>query len=314
MKGTNREIVITDVQRGPKGEYNVVGDSESHQSLIQDSLAATRGHLLENGWQKVGSSKIYNGRLVGVWENGQTKEFISVNENVCWALWVDIEGFSSLYRDATGSKALWGLHGLIKDLYQIGHQLYPGEGERLFIHQTGDGFIMGPDSGDLDLLRPLAIGMTLLRAALTRGRCLKIGIGLGALADVQGCYPREMMKNCEDGAVSLGAGIMTIFPVMGEGLVDAHGVAGKASGPLLIIRRDLIDTIPVKGVPRILYREHIEIDWIHADLPEAKNIQDTLGCKGDSVTYETQLRSYVDANKSLPDPWRKSAELLIRGY
>lgn len=316
MKGTNREVVICDVQVGTERDFKVMGESTAHASLVQDSLAATQGHLLGIGWQKVGTSKTYNGRLVDVWKNGQMRELIAVYESVCWALWVDIEGFSSLYRDATGSKAIWGLHGLMKDLYRIGHHVYPGEGERLFIHQAGDGFIMESDFGDMDLLRPLAIGTALLRAALMRGRCLKIGIGLGTLADVKGCYPRELMENFEDGGVSIGAGIMTIFPVMGEGLVDAHSVSGKASGPLLITRRDLLDTIPDEGLPKIVYREHIEIDWIHADFPEAERIQDKLGCKGNPATYATQLRSYVDAdgNKSLPDPWRKSAELLIRGY
>lgn len=316
MKGTNREVVICDVQVASERDFKVMGESTAHASLVQHSLVATQAHLAENRWRKIGTSQIYNGRLFDVWENDQTQALISVNENVRWALWVDIEGFGSLYKDTVGSKAIWALHHLMQDLYRIGALVYPHEGERLFIHQLGDGFIVEPDFGDMDLTRPLAIGTALLRASLLRGRCLKVGIGLGTLADVQSCYPGEVMKNFQNGAAPLGAGLMTIIPVMGDGLVDANKVSGRASGPLFITRPDLHDAIPPEGVPMITRETHIEIDWIHADLPEAKKIQDRLGCKGDPATYETQLRAYVDADesKSLPDRWRKSAELLIRGY
>lgn len=162
-----------------------------------------------------------------------------------------------------------------------------------------------PDFGDMELTRPLAIGTALLRASLTRGGCLKVGIGLGTLADVQGCYPGEVMKNFRNGAAPLGAGVMTIIPVMGDGLVDANKVSGRASGPLLITRPDLHDAVPPEGVPMIAHETYIEIDWIRADLAEADRILDTLNCIGDPATYASQLRLYVDANanKSLPEPW-----------
>ena len=309
---TNREVLISDVDAGPDGEFYVARESETHQSLIHDTLAATQAYLNASGWQRVGSSTICNGRAVDVWRNQDSGDLIAVYENVRWALWLDIEGFGSLYDGTFGKRAILALGSLIQDLYRIGTLVYPQE--RLFIRQLGDGFIVEPDFGDLDIMRPLAIGTALQRAALMRGHCLKIGIGIGVVADVQSCYPREVMKNFKNGRANLGAGLMTITTVMGQGLIDANKVSGRASGPLLLIRPDLEDTIPQGHVPRLSRETHIEVDWIHLDLPETARIQGVLGASLDSLDCESCLRSYIGKNTSLSDSWRDSAELLIRGY
>ena len=315
MKEPNRKVLVCDVQSSEgTGEDSVRGDSALAGELTKANLAETKAALDQRGWKHVGQCKIYNGRAVDVWQEAATEKRIAVWEYVRWMIWVDLEGFGHLYRAGEDNKALWALRGLMRDLFRVGKELYPGEGERLFIHQVGDGFIVEPDFGDVDLLRPLAIGIALHRAALLRGSCLKVGIGLGTLADVQGCYPEEIMNEQQDGAIRIGAGLMTVFPVMGDGLVDAHAVSEKASGPLLLVRGDLADALPKEGASIIQYSSHFEVDWIHVGLAEVASILKTLGLNPTSEQLEEKLREYLDSYGSIRNEWRKSAELLLRGY
>ena len=249
-----------------------------------------------------------------MWRKEDEDQLLAVWEMVKWVVWVDLEGFSCLHSRGEDTKGLLALRGLMGDLFHLGNRVYPAEGERLFIHQVGDGFVVKPDFGDIDLLRPISVGVALLRASLLRGSCLKVGIGLGDLADVQGCYPQEIQASQEDGCVCIGAGLMTMFPVMGDGLVDSHAVSQKASGPLLITRGDLIDVLPKAAIPIAEYRDHFEVDWVHANLEEADQILTTLGLSCDAHQLEELLRSYLKLNTALRDNWRKAAQLLIRGY
>ena len=314
MKESNRKVSICDVERKDNtSEDEVKGESVLAGQLAMPSLPETKIRLSEDGWKNVEQCKIYNGRLVDIWQRESDPRRIAVWEMVRWIIWVDLEGFSHVYME-NEDKALWALRGLVRDLHSVGVKLYPYEPERLFIHQVGDGFVVEPDFGDIDLLRPIALGIALHRASVIRGSCLKIAIGLGTLADVQGCYPDEIMSKQKDGAIQLGTGLMTVFPVMGDGLIDAHEVSKRASGPLLLVRGDLADALPNRNIPTIPYHRHFEVDWMHADLIEATDILTLLGHCTTPINLEEKLTEYLGSHDSMGNEWRKSAKLLIRGY
>lgn len=311
----NRQVLAFNVEIAPDtGEHKLKDEFFIPEDIQAPTLAGTLEILRQSSWNPIGHCMTFNDRRVPVWELAETGKKIAIFELVRWMMWVDLEGFSYLYRDEVGERAIWGVHCLMKDLYSIGNVVYSCDNNRLFMHQVGDGFIIKPDFGDIDLLRPLAIGTALFRAALLRGYCLKAGIGLGGLADIKGCYPENIMNTCDDGCVQMGDGLMTVFPVMGDGLIDSHAISEKASGPIIIVRKDLADAVPEHGFPRIDYKSHFEIDWIHAESTEIDKIMHVFEMDATRDILKDKMKEYLDQNFSMSDAWRKSAELLLRSY
>jgi len=230
-----------------------------------------------------------------------------------WVLWVDVEGFSYLYREKDSFIEIQ-LKELQSDLFKIGNDIFPQYSERLFIHQVGDGFVIKPTIGEENLDRPISITIALLRMTLMRGACLKIALGEGSISDVTGLWQKEIQDKYENNMVRIGEGIMTLFPIMGDGLIDAYNYSKCASGPLLIVRDDLRDCLPKDGLNFIEYNKHIEIDWIHSRADFAQDILTAMGAKADVKELCLKLEQYIKKAKSLPDNWRKAAFLLIRGY
>lgn len=156
-----------------------------------------------------------------------------------WSIYIDIEGFGSTYDN--NSRALISLGALMEGIYLIGTRCFPESPDRLFAHQIGDGFVIVSEFGSKSLDRPLSIATLLLRRVLTHGGICKAAISEGDFADVKGCYPKSIRDNSNgDGILSLGHGLMTIFPVMGTALINSHRIHQSApSGSLLVIDKIL---------------------------------------------------------------------------
>ena len=95
--------------------------------------------------------------------------------------------------------------------------------------------------------------------------------------------------------VRLGAGIMTLFPVMGTALIRAISVAKKCpSGPLLAVaaanRKRLPDGLIIHEVPS---QGIIVVDWIHSKNELSKDISIKSQLKWpDTLTISEQLKDY----------------------
>jgi hypothetical protein len=186
-----------------------------------------------------------------------------------WSIWIDVEGFSNLYRKKS-SQAILHLNELMASLYRIGVHVFSESPDRLFIHQFGDGFIVVSDFPEKEPTRPIAI----MRHLLKKGVTTKAAIAAGDWGDISSCYPDEVIKVAQDRRfLRIGQGIMTIIPVMGMALIAAHKLSETDSGSLL-----LLDTSFFSGIPNeIIYKSGTAstIDWIHTELPDVKSDGDT---------------------------------------
>ena len=162
-----------------------------------------------------------------------------------WCSFVDILGFRRLW-ESEQSKALYALRELMQTIYRIGTRVYANEGERLFVHHMGDGFAIVSDFGEASFERPLGIATALMRRLASAGTFAATAISEGDLSDITGCYPDEVMKDCEDGhVVRLNTGLMTLSSVMGTAFIRAYRLHGEApSGPFVIVSKEQEDRVP----------------------------------------------------------------------
>lgn len=225
-----------------------------------------------------------------------------------WAINIDLEGFGHLYDKE--QLVLLSLCELMEGIFRIGVQCYPESPDRIFAHQLGDGFVIVSDFPEVTLERPVAIALSLLRHVATSGRYAKATISDGEFADIQSCYP-SCIFNAADShkRVRLGAGIMTLFPVMGTALIRAISVAKKCpSGPLLAVaaanRQRLPDGLIIHEVPS---QDIIIVDWLHSKNELAKDIanKSQLNWPDTSIISE-QLREYCQT-QPVKEEWKSSA-------
>ena len=195
-----------------------------------------------------------------------------------WCVFVDILGFSQLW-ETRQWKALHALRELMGAIYRIGTRMYPNEGERLFVHHIGDGFAIVSDFGEASFERPLAIASALMRHMASTGTFAAAAIAEGEFSDITGCYPEEIMKDCEDGhVVRLNAGLMTLSPVMGTAFIRAYRLNDEApSGPFVIVSEEHGDRVPGGFECRLAEGKGdsklISVDWMRAECPTVARIQ-----------------------------------------
>jgi hypothetical protein len=193
-----------------------------------------------------------------------------------WCIYIDMEGFSTLY--AKEDQILWSLGQMMLAIHRIGTHVYPSPPDRLFAHQTGDGFVIQSDFNESSPLRALSIAVVVLRHVASTGRYARAAISEGEIADIVGCYPKEVRDDqVRDGVVSLGEGLMTLFSVMGMGLirsVKTNKIGPR--GPLLLLDPRFRTRLP-KDVPTQSTQENddapLSVDWVHIDLPLVHQIQ-----------------------------------------
>jgi hypothetical protein len=249
-----------------------------------------------------------------------------------WALWVDIDGFSAMYKGEQEDQALTVLYDLMWDIFLIGKVVYPGafessgaegfDNKRLFAYQYGDGFLISLDFGFHSTKEVIDIAVALLRATAFRGLgYLRCGVSRGSVADIVGCYPPPVQEgHHRDGRVELGHGLMTISPVMGLGLVRAVDSSKRGPrGPLLLLDGRFEGDLDRNKYP-ILKNEDgvLVVDWVRCQSPGAQGIIAFTGGPQSGPANITLrlllgLEDYLKTPGEIPGKWREGAESLLRG-
>jgi hypothetical protein len=224
-----------------------------------------------------------------------------------WFLWIDIEGFGARWNN--DNAPLQALNALMTGIFRIGTRLYSEPPDRLFAHHMGDGFVLLSDYPEASLDRAVAIAVALLRhVAVSSGMFAKAALSEGEIADIKGCYPREVTAIMDSDTAFMGAGLMTVFPVMGTGLIRANGLHGESpSGPLLVVDDGIHDRIG-KGFPKLPVagptgRKMMSIDWLRSSSDVVRTIQTRAALSaGSNGVLEQQLQDYCAG--PVPDRWK----------
>lgn len=227
-----------------------------------------------------------------------------------WGIWIDVEGFSSLWN--AGDLALRGLGQLTRLIFEIGRKCYPRGGERLFAHQMGDAFYIASDFHEESLDRCAALAIVLMRGTTDIGCVARASIAEGDMADYSGCRPRDVQaeahRNGDSDVVALGDGLMTLQAVMGEGLINAVTLdkLTNTKGSIVTIAAANAGRLSPGFVTRELANAPaiVAIDWVHSTSARIDEILDRAGLPGPSPeTLAQRLTGYV-AQHGLQAKWR----------
>jgi len=218
-----------------------------------------------------------------------------------WAIYIDIEGFGSLY-DQT-MRALLPLNALMEGIYRIGERKYNDDVSRLFAHQFGDGFVVVSCFEEKSLDRSTAIAISLMRHVLASGGIAKASISEGGFSDIKGCYPREVTDKEKNGSVPMGAGLMTIIPVMGTALINAIGLDKRSpSGSLLTIDAANENRLSKNFACREIENGLVSINWLKGNQSLVSEICDDAGLSNPSESErESMLKKYINSNTLKPN-------------
>jgi hypothetical protein len=232
----------------------------------------------------------------------------TIEEGRRWSIWIDIEGFSTLW--PRGNLAVLGLRALMRGIFLLGTRLYTSDGDRLFAHQFGDGFVIVADFHEPELDRCAAIAVALMRFVTHAGCTARAAIAEGEFADISGLWPREIQeaeqRSGADDVVTLGSGLMTLLPVMGTALINANKLDSRnpLKGAVLSIATVDVARLSagfacraVPGLPEIS-----TIDWVHAVVPLLDTIARAAGVGRAEAEAEAAIRAYVAA-ETPPARW-----------
>lgn len=226
-----------------------------------------------------------------------------------WALYLDVEGFGSKW-DETTMDAFRGINTLMECIFRIGTRCYPEPPNRIFAHQFGDGFLVASDFHEVALDRAALIGVALLRQMLAIGETAKCALDEGETSDIANCYPDCIRSQYNQGHISLGAGLMTITPIMGSGLIRTSSIHKKVSGPLLLMRRALSERLSATFMRTdIPESELMSVNWLQGE-PVGLDIlqrRANLSQAGESERL-ARLRQYIVESPGLSLNWRTNAE------
>jgi hypothetical protein len=225
-----------------------------------------------------------------------------------WAIWIDIEGFSDLFK-INEPRAILALGELMEALYKIGSSVFDRYGDRLFIHQFGDGFVIISDFYEETPYRPIVISIVFMRHLVSKGFVCKSSISTGSFADISSCYPKKVLEASQDRrCVRLVSGIMTILPVMGTALIAAHKLSDRRRGSVLIFDSSRFAVLPKQF--RVNSCDPTSVDWVHSNPKAIKDI-----CKKADLEYlkpemaKDLMKKYINKNrKNLPNEWIDSTE------
>lgn len=231
-----------------------------------------------------------------------------------WSIYIDIEGFSQIYK-VNEVHALSLLGQLMKDLYITGTKIFPRRPDSLFIHQIGDGFIIVSDFPENNLSRPISIAIAVMQSTLLNGGVTRASISTGDFGDIQSCYPNEITNSMDEhGVLRFGEGVMTIFPVMGEALINSYKLGkSEPNGPCLLLDARLKKYLPKYELVIIFENKTIiEIDWVHSNSPLIDKILKGIDFNIPSIrNLEEALSNYIKKNPELSPEWVKNALNLI---
>ena len=195
-----------------------------------------------------------------------------------WAIYIDVEGSSRIYA-TDEAQFIASVDALMESIVRIGSLVYPEDPNRLFAHQTGgDGFIIVSDAMRTPEM-PIAIATVLMQKVLESGAVAKAGISQGDFADVRGCYRTlRHLATDGDGRYRLGAGLMTVFPVMGTALTNAHRLATRwPRGARLAVDAAMVNQVPDGVAVSHTERDLIVVDWVHTRTSTMEDISSKAG-------------------------------------
>jgi hypothetical protein len=217
-----------------------------------------------------------------------------------WGIYIDIEGFGSRYDQSM--MALLPLNALMEGIFLIGSKKYNDDVTRLFAHQFGDGFVIVSCFEEKSLDRPTAIAVSLMRHVLAAGGLAKASISEGGFSDIKGCYPRSITDQENDGSVPMGAGLMTLIPVMGTALINAVSVDKRSpSGSLLTIDSGNAGRLSECFEKREIENGLVSINWLRGDQSLVSDISGAAKLSNPpEIERESMLKKYIMDNKLEP--------------
>jgi hypothetical protein len=225
-----------------------------------------------------------------------------------WALFIDIEGFSSIFKE-NETRAICLIGGLLADTVKVVEKISI-DSYRLFVHHLGDCLTIVSYSEESTLRKPIDIGVSLMQAMLYRGGILKMALSQGEFGDYLGCFSKIRDK-IENGRIRINQGIMTVLPLFGSAYVNASDLHKSIKGPCFVIDSRISEKIP-ENVVRLSGNENIEINWLKTKSPGIEQYTDALDI---SVPNPEQLKQklqyYLDSNPLLPSNWQQYARSLI---
>jgi len=229
-----------------------------------------------------------------------------------WALYIDVEGFGSKWNE-TDMGAFRGINALMEGIFRIGTHCYPAPPDRLFAHQFGDAFLVVSDFQEALLDRAALIGIALMRQLLSVGETTKCAMDEGHISDVANCYPDPIRKQYNQGHVDVGAGLMTITPVMGTALIRTAALQKNVHGPLFVLRKAFAGRLSSSFHLRELPDTNLlSLNWVRGEPPGLNELQEIAGL---SRTVEEdrldQLRSYIGGSPGLSHDWRENVETYL---
>ncbi|CAM5613684.1 hypothetical protein [Sphingobium scionense] len=235
-------------------------------------------------------------------------EPVPVEDGKRWSIWIDVEGFSTLW--VRGRKAVAGLRALMEGIYNLGNRLYRDDGDRLFAHQFGDGFIIVADFHEPRLDRCAAIAVALMRHISNAGCLARAAIAEGEFADISGLWPRiiqdAVTREGSDDFVSMGSGLMTLLPVMGTALIAANKLDARNPVKGSILTVTTADSLRISpSFPRRTVAGHdalTVLDWVHARHPHIDRIASQAGVGRAPADAERAIRDYIDTEQP-PAAW-----------
>lgn len=226
-----------------------------------------------------------------------------------WSVFIDVEGFSSIYK-VDSARALSLLAWLTRGVYLIAARYPRNDAERLFVHQMGDGFVVVSDSSLVDLSRPVSIAISLMQYLLAVRGVARAGVSAGDFADIRGCLPPEVREVTDNGGcVSIPKGVMHIFPVMGDALINAYKTqANSIKGPLLFVDpnlRRLLTGMNLRFLTKTSCR--VVVDWISSDTSLLRGLFTALDrSRPERDALKRVIREYISSNP-VSGRWRHNA-------
>ncbi len=225
-----------------------------------------------------------------------------------WAVYIDLEGSSKIY---AGDEVQFftSVDALMDCICRIGSLVCPETPNRLFVHQTGgDGFVIVSEFAQRSPEMPIAIGVVLMQTVLAAGAIAKAGISQGAFGDVSGCFTTlRRYPEDQDGQRRLGRGVMTVFPVMGTALINAHRLATRSPrGARLAVDSAMVTQKPDGVVVSHIEKDLIVVDWVHT----RTSVIDEIVAKTDihlpsAAELQERLVAYVaKAADTTDEDWR----------
>jgi hypothetical protein len=219
-------------------------------------------------------------------------------------MFIDVEGFGALYRK-DGADSLWGLSDLMEGIFRLGCEAPRLGISRVFAHHLGDGFVLIDDGGIDNVSRLTAVAVALHQFVLIKaGHFCASAISCGDMADVVGCYPAVVRDaRTKDGIVPLAdGGLMTIFPVMGTGLINTYKLLKREKGAVIVLpverERELSAQFRVAVEGGRLY-----VNWIDSESPVIAQAREILRISGYTREKIRELFDIAIGRNAPPSEW-----------